>query len=408
MVRLLRSLTHEPEDLFKSPSTYLTTRVALGILLSGIDEGPPNEQRSTVAEILWKTALALEEGDLASRRAMLADAAERLADAIRRGAPEDELARLEEEYRRALEQFLSELAQRPQEGFEEGDLNPGQFADVQEFDQSIIEQMMEELARMLAEGRTEEAARLLDKLRRMTENMVAARPGQQNPGGQFSQSMQGLGGTLERQQGLADEAFRLLQERRMQEGAGLAEGNVGSSGGLGRGQDHFGEGTGNSGSGGEGEVAQRQERLRQELRRQLRELANQGIDNRQAMDSLEQAARAMTRARDRLRSNELDEALGEQAEAIRQLGAGIRSLGQQFASQSEDGYGGPPGTGFVDTDPLGRRRGSGGAGIGGMHVPEEFARRRSQEIRQEIRRRIGEPDRSELELDYLRRLLTQY
>ncbi len=411
--KVIRAISHAPDDVFKNVTAYLATRISIRMLETAMADGLDDRERDSIADLLWRAAMELEEGDLAFSREMLSEAARRLSDAIRRGAPDSEISRLQEEYRQALERFIAEMARMAQGlGEDTGNepLDPDQFeGELREFSMSRIQQLMDELNRLLEEGRTAEAGRVLDELRRLTENMVAVQPGRSGPNGEFQQSMRGFGGTLQRQQGLADEAFRDLQEQRMQEGAGASEGNVGGSGGLGRGQDHFGQGERGAGEGGTGELAERQETLRQELRRQMRQLADQGLDGRDAINAFERAARAMTRAREGLRRNDHEGALVDQSEAIEALGEGIRALDREFAAQSgEDGYGGPPGTGSIGPDPLGRRWSGNAAGVGHLLVPDELMRRRSQELRDEIRRRVGEQDRPDFEREYLMKLLEIY
>ncbi len=405
--RVLRAISHLPEQVFENPSPYLKSRMALRMIESTLPGQPAPQSVSTIAALLWHSALEQEDGDLAVSREYLTEAAERLAEAIRGGATEQEIDRLTAEYRQALAKFMAELARNSarEQASRSDRQSLGQFGETREISQSRLQQMMDDMARLLAEGKLAEADRILDQLRRITENLVAGRPGDPANGGAFEEAMRGFSGTLQRQQGLADEAFRDLQEQRMMESAGRSEGNVGGSGGLGQGRDHFGQG---GGSGGEGDVAERQEELRQQLRRQMRQLANQGVQGRDAIGAFEQSARSMTRARDRLRENGYEQAIAEQSLAIDQLGQGIRSFMEQRASQNTDGYGGPPGSGQTETDPLGRRRGQNMAGVGDLIVPDRLLQRRSQEIRDEIRRRAGEADRPESERDYLKRLLQIY
>jgi hypothetical protein len=51
-----------------------------------------------------------------------------------------------------------------------------------------------------------------------------------------------------------------------------------------------------------------------------------------------------------------------------------------------------------------------GSGVdsGDVHVPEEAERKRSQAIQEELRRRGGERERPQEELDYIGRLLRQF
>ena len=402
--RVLRAISQDPSEDFENYSAYLTTKISINLLEAERGEILKDDVRDAVENLLWNTAIELEEGDLGNSRMRLAEAAQRLADAIDRGASREEIMRLEEEYRRALEQFMAELAKMAQQAGEQAGQDEQSFAEfgeMREIDQSMLQRMMEQLARLLAEGRTAEAGLLLEQLRRLTENMVASRRSGPGSGGGLQQSMQGFGGTLQRQQGLADEAFRMLQE-------GQGEGSIGSGQPTAREQGQGMSADGELGPGQGSGVAERQEALRQELRQQMRRLADQGLNNRDAYRDFEQAARAMTRARDQLNRNEFEGALLEQSEALEALGRGIRSLGREQDERTGASYGGPPGSGEVATDPLGRRRGGRFAGVGSLLVPDELVRRRSQELRQEIRRRVGEPERTEFERDYLKRLLDLY
>ena len=246
--------------------------------------------------------------------------------------------------------------------------NFAESSEVREIGEDQLQNMLNQMEELFREGRTEEAERMLNELRSMMDNMMSARPSQRGRSDATRNSIRELQDTMRQQQGLVDEAFRDLLEQQGQDLAGRSEGNQGFSGGLGRGQDHYGKGTGQSGSSGSETLADRQETLRQTLRRQMRELAQMGRsqgDN--AHDSLEDAARSMTGARDQLRKDNLDSAIREQERAMASLAEGIRSLSEGSAENREDGYGGPPGTGQTMVDPLGRTR-SGSGGVPGRHT----------------------------------------
>ena len=124
----------------------------------------------------------------------------------------------------------------------------------------------------------------------------------------------------------------------------------------------------------------------------------------------------MDRAEQDLRDGDLGGALGDQAEAMDALRDGMQELGRALAEDGQPGRPGeaqaPPGRQLGDSnqrDPLGRRAGEGA----NMGTNEQFlngldAARRAQELMDEIRRRSGERERPELELDYLRRLLDRF
>lgn len=62
-----------------------------------------------------------------------------------------------------------------------------------------------------------------------------------------------------------------------------------------------------------------------------------------------------------------------------------------------------------NTDPLGRPlRSQGRNDDGGVRVPGEIDVQRARRILEELRRRFGESDRPQLELDYIERLLKDF
>ncbi|PQO21938.1 ATPase, partial [Rhodobacteraceae bacterium WD3A24] len=102
-------------------------------------------------------------------------------------------------------------------------------------------------------------------------------------------------------------------------------------------------------------------------------------------------------------------------DAIDALREGVRRLGEARAGrqggQPGRDDGGEEGRGAAGggRDPLGRPAGSGeGVGTGDDMLPGEDVYRRAGEILEELRRRAGEQERPEEELDYLRRLLDRF
>ncbi len=76
---------------------------------------------------------------------------------------------------------------------------------------------------------------------------------------------------------------------------------------------------------------------------------------------------------------------------------------------------GPRGSGQVGAqpgrgrDPLGRQPGDSGVeALEGVEIPDEMELRRAREILDELRRRRGQRQRPDFELDYLDRLLKQF
>jgi hypothetical protein len=243
--------------------------------------------------------------------------------------------------------------------------------------------------------------------------------------------MEGLADTLRQQQGLSDQAFRDLQEQfNPNAQAGENQGNEGRNGGQGRGESHEGQNGQGQGNGeqqgqnpdgtqqgqGQGEegLAERQEALRDELRRQQGNLPGQGTpEGDAARDALDRAGRAMDQAEQALRNRDLADAIDNQAQAMEALRDGMRSLGEAMAQEQQNQQ---PGQGTAETDqraqsrdPLGREQGSNGSSSSeGPLAMGPGGAGRARELLDEIRRRSGETERPEVERDYLNRLLDRF
>jgi hypothetical protein len=219
--------------------------------------------------------------------------------------------------------------------------------------------------------------------------------------------MEGLAETLREQQGLSDETFGDLQQ---QFGQGEQQGQTPGQGQQGQ----EGEGGQQPGQGQPGSLAERQQALRDELRRQQGQLPGAGTpEGDAARDALDRAGRAMEEAEDSLRQDDLAGALDNQSEAMEALREGMRELGEQMAQQQ--GQPGQQGEAMGQAnemgrrDPLGRETGQNGRiGTDQQLLQGEDVYRRAEELLDEIRRRSGDQTRPEEERDYLRRLLDRF
>ncbi|MCF6444346.1 TIGR02302 family protein [Nereida sp. MMG025] len=443
VAQILRAVSYLPDDIFRSETAYLRLRFILRRIEALAPYGMTDEQVEEVSTAMWDLALLLEEGDLEDARERLRRAQERLSEAMRNGASDEEIAELMQELRDASRDYIRQLAQEQQRNGE--DQQQAQNGQSQELSADQLQQMMDEIQRLMEEGRMAEAQELMEQLNQMMENMRVTQ-GQQ--GGEGEQAMEGLAETLRDQQGLSDQAFRDLQEQFNPDAqAGENQGNEGRNGAQGQGESHEGQqgqGQGNNsqgqqggqgqqpgqqqgqqqgeggqdGEGGlEGDLADRQQALRQELNQQRGNLPGAGTEaGDAARDALGRAEGAMENAEDALRGGDLAEAIDQQSRAMEALREGMRSLGEAMAEQQQQqgqgqqqnqqaGEGGDN----RSRDPLGRDRGNqGNVGTGEDLLQGEDVYRRARELLDEIRRRSGEGERPEVELEYLKRLLERF
>ncbi len=404
---VLKAVTQAPEGFIRNEKGWLRLRVAMRQLDAEKATLTP-ERRDALAKELWEIALLFEEGDLNSALERLRRAQERVDEAIRNGADPSEIDELMREMRQALDEYMRELgeqAQRQEDGIDE----PSQDMEGMEFSADQLQQMMDQLQKLMEEGRTAEAAELMEMMRQLMENMqVTQGPGQGRKG---NPSMRDLGQTLRDQQGLSDDAFRQLQEgfngRPGQPGDGQdgEEGDQGQGEGLGSQQDRE-EG---------GSLAERQDQLRDRLRDLGRgRLPGDGTENGEAgRQALDDAGRAMEEAERALRDGDLPGALDRQAEAMEALRDGIRNFGEALAEEQRQRNGQPgQGEDYAQADPNGRqdplgREPGNSARIGSDRnlLQGEDVYRRAEELLGEIRRRQSDQQRPEDERSYLRRLL---
>jgi uncharacterized protein (TIGR02302 family) len=415
-VQYLKAITNRPEALIRNERAYLRLRVALR-RLDAEKRDLTAEARDEIAAELWDIALLVEEGDLASALARLQRAQDRLDEAIRNGASPEEIDRLMEEMQQALDEYINQLAREAEQN-PDGQMSQNQQGQAMSGDQ--LQQMLDELQRLMEEGKTAEAAELMEQLREFMENMqVVQGQGGGGQGGPGQQAMRDMQETLRDQQDLSDETFQDLQGNQDgQPNEGQQPGQQGQQGqqqqpgqgqGQGQGQDPNGQQPDNR------SLAERQ----QDLQRGLDQLGQrqlpgdgtpQGEAGRRALD---EAGRAMEEAERALREGDLNGALDRQAEAMEAMRDGMRQFGEAMAQEQREQQGeAATGEQFGQNDPGGQidplgRDMNDAARIGSDRnmLQGEDVYRRAQDLLEEIRRRSGEQDRSGAERDYLQRLL---
>ena len=312
VTRVLRAVTHRPEDVFDNPRAYLVARTAIRRLAAAVDDDQVPAVRDEIAEALWQAAVQIEDGNLGDAAARLARAKERLQQALRGDATDEEIAQLMDELRQATREYMEEMARQ---ALENGEMQQAEIPPGQMVTQDQIQELMDRIQELSEQGRKAEAEALLEMLQQMLENMqMMMGQGQgQGQGGEGQQSMQGLADALREQQGLADDSFQELQRQ-------FREGRPG-----GEGQDQSGQGRG----GDQGQMlAERQEALRELMEELQRGLP--GAAGEAAREALRDAERSMGEARDGLEQGDTSGALDDQAEAIDNLREGMRQMGEDL------------------------------------------------------------------------------
>ncbi|WP_240602746.1 DUF4175 domain-containing protein [Paracoccus endophyticus] len=448
--QLLRAAIWRPD-----PTLTPDTARTVAQTVAALESGPLSpEVRDRLAEALWTAAVAIEDGGLPDALARMQQAQQRLSEAIRNGASPDEIQKLMDELKAATDAYTEMLAQQGQDPAERFDRAPQQG---QQITGDQIQQMMDEIQRLMNEGRMAEAAELLEQFNRMMENLKVTQ-GEGGQGGQGQGPSGQLAETLREQQRLADEAMRQAQDPlgdwqrggppsgepspgegqqgQGQPGEGQQGGGQPGEGQPGEGQPGEGQpGAGQQGGSqqGGGSLADRQRALREELGRQRGLLPGRGSEaGDRAGRELDEAGRAMEDAERALRESDPAGAMDRQADAIEAMREGMRALsdmaegqsGDQGQGQGQDGQGQTPGqqggaradggdgrgTRQTGRDPLGRDLGGQGGTVttGDALADAQDGTGRARDLQDEIRRRSGQPDRPRDERDYLGRLLDRF
>ncbi len=404
--------TTHPDIFIKDFAVYTALRVAYRSIRRTNDK----EALRETLDLMWETALAVEDGDLSLAERRLRDAQERLAKALENDASDEEIAELMQDLRNAMNEFMQELAeqaQRNQQNQQAMPLDPN----TQVLRQQDLERMMQQIEDLAKSGSKDAARQLLEEMQRMMNNLQTARPQQQQQQtDEFSQQMNKLGNMMRQQQQLMDQTLDMQrqQQRRREQGEQQGQQNQQQQQGQ-QGQQDDQNQPGERKPMTPEEFADAMKQLQDQqgkLQQQMKELqeAMRGM-GMEPGEQLGEAGEAMGGAEQSLGQGQTGEAMGEQGRALQAMRDGAQQMMQNMQNQAgeqgrqgERGQHGEQSSG--DRDPLGRQTRSEGPQLGDdTKVPGEIDAQRAREILDAIRRKLSDPARPKLELDYLDRLL---
>jgi len=152
------------------------------------------------------------------------------------------------------------------------------------------------------------------------------------------------------------------------------------------------------------QLAKRQKALRDKLQGLVDRMRMEGGDGSSQFEGAEEA---MQDAEEAIGERDLDRATQSQSLALDRMRKGAQNMAQQMMENGEMQAGRGPGNN--GRDPLGRPDRSNRPDLGlSVQVPDEIDIQRAREVLDELRRRIGDPSRPTLELDYLERLIRSF
>ncbi len=404
VARALDALTLAPETYLQNYGLFLGLRSVYWRLAAR----PSLPGVESAADQLWNIALKIEDGDMPEAERELRDAQDRLAKALEANAAPEEIAKLMKELREALAKFLETARKNAQSNENMGDASPpGERVTAKD-----LENMLKNIEDLAKTGSKDAARQMLAELRRILENAAAGRDSQDGQPSQMSM-LDELSNLMTRQQQLLDETYRAKRDsQKRDQGDSAGEGDdEGVSGRAnprqGRAKPPRQKGSGQPAKAPPdlNELKERQQALRDELGELRKGMTglNRGVEQK-----LDEAEGAMGEAGEALGQGESGQAAGHQTDAVDSLRAGAKALAEQMM-QSREGRDGNQQGNNNSRDPLGRpSRTRNGDNDDTVKVPKEMDIQRAREILDELRRRLGERYRPELELEYLDRLIKRF
>ncbi|MBF0334914.1 MAG: DUF4175 family protein [Alphaproteobacteria bacterium] len=364
----LDRLSMAPDAFAGDLVVFLAMRASRARLSYG---GADDEVVASVQDMLWKTALRIEEGLLPETQRRVAELARELENALAENADPAQIEHLMNQLQEAMRQMMQAMAEQAQRMG--ADQTPMASPDMETVTQQELEAMLEQMREMARTGSTEAARELLSQLQKMLEGMQPMTAGGEGAQ-EMKKAMDALDGLTRQQRELMDQTFQQSQQ------------------GGGQPQDSTAK-------------ADRQEELRRGLGEAMRQMGEALGDIPGPLGEAEQEMRGATQG---LMAHDPAAAAQAQGQALQKLKDGMQQAMEQAQRQMGPGMarGGMPGG--QGRDPLGRRTGPGQIDDQTVEVPTEAELHRARRILDELRRRSGEYGRPSEERDYLRRLLERF
>jgi uncharacterized protein (TIGR02302 family) len=423
VLKALMALTTAPEGFIDDTRVYLPLRATVHRL------GGRKITREVLDETidqLWHTALRIEDGDLSEAEKNLRDIQDRLAKALEDGASDEEIRKLMQELRQAFQEYAQEM--QKQNGDQQQQQQSGDNKDQQQLSAEDLDRMMREMEQMAENGLRDQAKDMLAQMRDLMERLQQGQQNaeQQRQNKEMAEQLKKLGEAVGEQQSIMDDTFEeSKQQQQGQGGQQMRQSQPGQKGKPGQGMQA--DRSGQSGQGddqgdmglrergtdeGQGQargqqtreqLAQRQAQLREKIDQMRRDMQQKGLGEDEKLGA---ASEAMDKAEDALREGDLDEASEQQSQALQEMREGAEQMAQQMQQNGNQQAGE---NGDNSRDPMGRPQRSQGPDQGrSVKVPDQIDIQRAREVLEELRKRAGDAQRPQLELDYIDRLLRWY
>ena len=349
----------------------------------------PQDALHGMPELLWQTAVRIEDGNLGAAEQRLEAAEQALKQALEQNASPDEVSRLVDDLRRALADYTRALAERmPNKGGEMAGMDKqGKMVSPND-----IAQAMEQLRKLSQMGAQDAAKQMLSQLQNMLQTLRNAAAGDMGDNAEMKQAeqlMQQMREMTEKQSQLLNESFDQVRQNAIQ--AARQNGNQ-------KGDQNARQ-----------KAAEKQQQLRQQLGELMGKMSNM---TGQTPGAMGEADGAMRNAEKALQAGAWKSGAEAQGQALSKMESGMQEASQQMMqAMSKNGMSGlvqMPGQRNLNN--FGPRNGADdGEQVDVPSGPDtEGMSQRVRAILEEIRRRASDRTRPAAEQEYLRRLMKEF
>jgi uncharacterized protein (TIGR02302 family) len=371
-------------ELARRPESYqgdITSFLAMRSAAARLNYSPGMETRRALIDLLWATALRIEDGDYPFAERNLRQAGRELEKTLNSSEASDEdIARALKRYQQALGQYMKALKKKMQKQITSGEMQvvPSKMLK-NAMQPGNMQSMLEKMRAQALSGDREQARRQLAEMQRMLNRMNSAM--QQKIPEDVQKTAQGM----KNLQSLINKQKKLHERTRQ---ADKTKSNT------------------------DKEQQAQQEMARQQagLEKKLESIMDKLPDMAgKARETLQKARKEMENASQSLQNGKNPEAASHQARALKYM----RQSGQKMTQALRERLSNMTGIALGrrgGRDPLGRAYNQGdNPGKGGdIKIPIKGEQRPIHQLIELLRQRAGELERPREERNYYRRLLEQW
>jgi uncharacterized protein (TIGR02302 family) len=377
VANVMAGVAHQPAAYKADPLVMIALRS--GAVRLVLDHS--HDALASVNELLWQTAVRIEDGDSGTAQQNLRSAQAALEEALDQNASEQEIQKLIDRLHEALAQYMASLSarmaakQEPMDdmaqllGAQNHTLTPKDF-----------DNMLSQMRNLSASGQRDAARNELSKMQQLLESLRTDRPSLTEEQKQALERLRGLRNLAVQQKLLLDRTF---QDSQASVKAPLPKTAIQKLGDE------------------QADLLKRLQALTEGARK-ANQLGKSG-------DGLSHSASAMERAGADIKGNALPQATDHQNEALQALQQAVQSMAESMKSSMI-----LPGmsSGGQGRDPFGRGVSSSGEDGSGQDnntkIPDQLEVMHVREILDELQRRSGDMGRPKPERDYIDRLLRNF